>query len=140
MQTNLGKCKQMQHSKKGQCWPGPSAESCRGLSLHKFLEGFARDFPGGFFSALFPTNKRRKNPETNSAKNPAAQKKISEKSVLPKTDPNKCKKTSANAVVGVSDIFLSISCALKQIHAVTHGRHSFEDMHSNLSLCSLNTA
>ena len=39
--------------------------------------GFAKDFPGGFFWALFPTEMRRKNPATNPRKNPAAQNKKS---------------------------------------------------------------
>ena len=68
------------------CWPGPSAEMCRGFLLDtKILEIqwriFAGDFPGGFFRTLFPTKMRGKNPATKSG---GPKIKIREKSVLPK--------------------------------------------------------
>ena len=54
------------------------------------LEDFAGVFPGGFFWPLFPTKMRRKNPATKSAKISGGPKiKIREKSVLPKSEPNK---------------------------------------------------
>ena len=55
-------------------WPGPSAEMCRGFFVVWGLEDFARDFPGGFFWALFPAKMRRKIRRENPHKNPAAQK------------------------------------------------------------------
>ena len=73
------------HSK---CWPGPSAEMCRGFCC---MYIFCRDFPGGFSWALFPTKMRRKIRRQNPRENPAAQKyKSTKNSVLPKTDLNKC--------------------------------------------------
>ena len=63
---------------------------CRNVSeifVVYILEDFAGDFRGGFFSALFPTKMRRKNPATKSAKKSGGPKiKIRGKSVLPKTD------------------------------------------------------
>ena len=35
------------------CWPGPSAEMCRGICVVYILEDFAGDFSGGFFWELF---------------------------------------------------------------------------------------
>ena len=59
---------------------------------------FCRDFPGGFFWALFPTKMRRKNPATKSAKKSGGPKiEIREKSVLPESGPNnKLGKTREN--------------------------------------------
>ena len=50
------------------CWPGPSAESCRGFFLHKFW----RILPGIFLEEM----------------------KIREKSVLPKSNPKTCFRAS----------------------------------------------
>ena len=56
------------------CWPGPSAEMCRGFLLYKFwriLPGiFLGDFSGHFFPQIWGEKIRRQNPR----KNPAAQK------------------------------------------------------------------
>ena len=74
-------------------WPGPSAENLmrRGFLLYKFwgiLPGiFLEDFSGHFF----PQNE--KNPATKSVKKSGGPKiKICEKSVLPKTDPNRSRR------------------------------------------------
>ena len=64
-------------------WPAP-LQKCVGDFCCIFFGGFAGDFPGGFFRALFPTKMRRKNPATKSAKKSSGPKiKIREKSVLP---------------------------------------------------------
>ena len=53
--------------------------------------GFCRGFCWRIFLGIFPTKMRRKNPARKSAKKSGGPKiKICEKSVLPKTDPNKC--------------------------------------------------
>ena len=56
-----------------------------------FLEDFAANFRGGFCWALFPhKNKDRKSSEKIREKIRRLKIEIREKSVLPKTDPNKC--------------------------------------------------
>ena len=63
---------------------------CRRIFAVYNLEDFAGDFPGGFFWALFPTEMRRKNPATKSAKKSGGPKiKIREKSALPNPGPKK---------------------------------------------------
>ena len=67
---------------------GPSAEMCRGFLLYKFW----RILPGIFvedFSRHFPhKNEEKKSGEKIREKIRRPKKKIREKSVLPKTDPN----------------------------------------------------
>ena len=74
------------------CHKNSLCRKLSGIFVVLNLEDFAGDFPGGFFWALFPTKMRRKNPATKSAKKSGGSKiKIREKSVLPKSDPKKCR-------------------------------------------------
>ena len=50
-------------------WPGPSAENCRGFLLYKIWRILSGIFLEDFSGHLFPTEMRRENPATKSAKN-----------------------------------------------------------------------
>ena len=68
----------------------PLCRNVSGIFVVPILEDFAGDFPGGFFWAPFPTKMRRKIPASEiREKIRRPQKKKREKSVLPKTDPNR---------------------------------------------------
>ena len=69
---------------------GPAPlQKCVGVFVVHILEDFAGDFPGGFFWAIFPTQKRgekirRQKPRKKTG---GPKIKVHEKSILPKTDP-----------------------------------------------------
>ena len=56
------------------CWPGPSAEMCRGFLLYKFWRIFPGIFLEDFLGTFSHKNEEKESGEKIREKNPAAQK------------------------------------------------------------------